>query len=224
LFFSTDNINTDILDAPLFRSKGISVSVLRTDKVHPVVSGNKLFKLHYFLAQALQHAHPALITFGGAWSNHLVATAFACNQAGIRSIGIVRGEAPMQPSLTLLQCQQWGMQLHFISREAYKHKEEPGFLANLEKQWGPHVLVPEGGYHPLGARGAAGMLPLAAQAPYTHIACALGTATTVAGLLLSAPANSTVMGFAALKGMTDIPHRLTYLLDGTGHGPICTGT
>lgn len=217
MFFSTHDISTDIWEAPLFSSKGIQVSVLRADKVHPIVSGNKLFKLHYFLEQALQSSHATLITFGGAWSNHLVATAFACKAAGIRCIGIVRGEAPLQPSPTLQQCKQLGMQLQFISRQAYQQKSEPHFLADLTKQWGPHVLVPEGGYHPLGAKGAAEILPLAKAAAYTHIASALGTATTVAGLLLSAPANSTVMGFAALKGLTDLPQRLSYLLD--GHEP-----
>jgi 1-aminocyclopropane-1-carboxylate deaminase len=214
LFFSTHDISTDIVDAPLFRSKGIRLSVLRADKLHPVVSGNKLFKLHYFLEQALQIPKPTLVTFGGAWSNHLVATAFACKEAGIRCIGIVRGEEPVQPSHTLQQCKQFGMQLQFISRQAYGHKSEPHFLAELTKQWGPHVLVPEGGYHPLGAKGAAMLLPLAQAATYTHIASALGTATTVAGLLLAAPADTTVMGFAALKGMTDLPKRLSYLLDG----------
>lgn len=214
MLLSTHDISTDILDDPLFHSKGIQVSVLRADKVHPVVSGNKLFKLHYFLAQALRMPEPSLVTFGGAWSNHLVATAFACREAGIRCIGLVRGEEPVQASHTLQQCKQLGMELQFIGRQAYNHKAEPQFLAALTKQWGPHVLVPEGGYHPLGAKGAALILPLAKAAAYTHIASAWGTATTVAGLLLAAPADSTVMGFAALKGMTDLPHRLSYLLDG----------
>lgn len=215
MFLSNQHIAVESLNEALFREKGISVFVLRADTINPVVSGNKWFKLYYFLEQAQQSSHRQLITFGGAWSNHLVATAYACQMADIKSIGIVRGEAPTRPSQTLRQCAEMGMQLQFISREHYRDINDPAFLTELQQQYGAHILVPEGGYHPLGAKGAALMQPLVGLRPYTHIACALGTATTVAGLLLAAPATSTVMGFCALKGMTDIDERLQYLLKGT---------
>jgi 1-aminocyclopropane-1-carboxylate deaminase len=205
-------MDIELLDDAVFRGKHITVSILRADKVHPVVSGNKLFKLHYFLHEALQSPHRTLLTFGGAWSNHLVATAFACGQAGLRCIGLVRGEeAQAQPSDTLRQCAELGMELQYLPRAEYAQKTAPGFVQVLEQHWGPHLLVPEGGYHPLGAQGAALMLP-ADVGGYTHIACSLGTATTVAGLLLAAPPTAQVLGFCALKGMADIDQRLQYLL------------
>jgi 1-aminocyclopropane-1-carboxylate deaminase len=213
LFLPIHDIAVQPLAEPQFAGRGIAVSVLRADTVHPVASGNKLFKLHHFLGAAGQSVNKTLLTFGGAWSNHLVATAFACQAAGIRAIGVVRGERPAQLSHTLLQCGQLGMELQYVGRQQYAHKTDGAFLRGLAAQWGPHVLVPEGGYHPLGAKGAALMLP-ADMGPYTHIACALGTATTVAGLLLAAPAHVTVLGFCALRGMTDIDDRLRYLLDG----------
>jgi 1-aminocyclopropane-1-carboxylate deaminase len=209
------NITIDRLQDDLFVQKGISVDVLRLDKVHAVVSGNKLFKLHYFLQEAGESSHKHIVTFGGAYSNHLVATAFACREMGLTCTGIVRGEPPVKPSHTLLYCRELGMQLQFINREEYGHKEQQAFLQSIESLHGPHLLVPEGGYHPMGAKGAAMMMNHVPQNSYSHIACALGTATTVAGLLSVAAQNQVVMGFCALKGMTDIDNRLNYLLEGS---------
>jgi 1-aminocyclopropane-1-carboxylate deaminase len=214
LFLQIQNIDIDILEEAVFREKEVSVDILRLDRVHPVVSGNKLFKLHYFLQEAQQSAHKHIITFGGAYSNHLAATAFACRALGIRSTGIIRGEMPASLSHTLLQCRQMGMQLQFISRETYAGKESGAFGQWLEELYGAHLVVPEGGYHPMGAKGAALMMNYLPQNDYTHIACSLGTATTVAGLLSTAAKNQLVMGFCALKGMTDIDDRLQYLLKG----------
>ncbi|MEP6675237.1 MAG: pyridoxal-phosphate dependent enzyme [Ferruginibacter sp.] len=195
----------------LFAEKKITVAVLRLDALHPVVSGNKFFKLKYFLEEAL-NKNKAVITFGGAYSNHLVATAFACREAGIACTGIVRGEAPEMLSPTLQQCREYGMQLKFISRDAYKKHDEPSFLHELEKDFVSHIVIPEGGYHPLGAKGSAGIGEYIRAENYSHIACAVGTATTIAGLLSVADAHQTVLGFNVLKGMTDLDLRLRYLL------------
>jgi 1-aminocyclopropane-1-carboxylate deaminase len=215
LFSLTGNITIDRLQDDLFVRKGISVDILRLDKVHPVISGNKLFKLHHFLQEALQSTHKHIITFGGAFSNHLAAAAFACRELGLKSTGIVRGEMPAALSHTLLQCREMDMQLQFVSREAYERKATAAFGQELETRYGPHLLVPEGGYHPMGAKGAAMIMNHVPQGYYSHIACSLGTATTVAGLLSTAAENQLVMGFCALKGMTDIDNRLHYLLDGS---------
>ena len=94
-------INIESLNNALFSKHKVTVSMLRLDKIHPVVSGNKIFKLHYFLDEAFNSTHKQIITFGGAYSNHLAATAFACNVKGIKSIGIVRGERPPKLSHTL---------------------------------------------------------------------------------------------------------------------------
>ncbi|RYY88823.1 MAG: 1-aminocyclopropane-1-carboxylate deaminase, partial [Chitinophagaceae bacterium] len=99
---------------------GIEADVLRLDELHPIVSGNKWFKLQPWLERAKAEGKRGLITFGGAWSNHLLATAEACRVAGLEAIGIVRGERPAQPSAMLLDAQSRGMQLHFVSRSDYR--------------------------------------------------------------------------------------------------------
>ena len=128
MIFNFANITIDAILDKRLSSKGIELSVLRLDKIHPIVSGNKLFKLHYFLSQAKQDLFPGLLTFGGAYSNHLVATAFACQQLSLPCVGVVRGERPAQLSATLQACMEYGMELHFISRAAYDHKEETTFI------------------------------------------------------------------------------------------------
>ena len=125
------NICVEQINELSFLKQNIEVSILRLDKLHPIISGNKLFKLHYFLNEVNLNGKKSVITFGGAYSNHLVATAFACQQSGFNCIGIVRGEKPAQLSGTLIQCEQYGMQLIFISREAYQHKDENGFLKKI---------------------------------------------------------------------------------------------
>ena len=199
----------DVLDKSL-PSKGIELLVLRIDKIHPVVSGNKLFKLHYFLLQAKQDSFPGLLTFGGAYSNHLVATAFACQQQALPCVGIVRGEKPEQLSPTLQACMEYGMQLHFISRTDYAQKEAADFIQNLPQAWQKFLVVPEGGYHPNGAVGAA-LIAQCLPEDCTHICTAIGTATTFAGILQSAKAHQQVIGIPVLKGMTDIAERLQFL-------------
>ena len=203
-------IDTQYLQNELFIQKGISIAVLRLDQIHPIISGNKLFKLQYLLQEAIQTPDQKVITFGGAYSNHLVATAYACRQNNLSCIGIVRGERPAQLSHTLQDCIQFGMELHFISRQEYNKKDQPGFMSELKKHWGAAVIIPEGGYHPLGAKGAAAIMNYIADST-THIACATGTATTLAGLVAAAKAHQRVLAFPALKGCTDTLERLAFL-------------
>lgn len=196
---------------PVYTKNDITVSVLRLDKIHPVVSGNKLFKLHFFLESAMASAHKTILTFGGAFSNHLVATAFACRQAGIKSIGIVRGELPEKMSATLQQCTEYGMQLRFITRAAYQQKEEDLYIAGLKKEFGECCIVPEGGYHPLGAKGAGLIMDLTRENTFSHICTASGTATTLAGLLMNAKTQQQIISVPVLKGMNDTFQRLSFL-------------
>src|SRR5688500_8941223 len=102
-----------------------TIDVLRLDVLHPVVSGNKWFKLKEYLAEALAAGKKGIITFGGGWSNHLVAAAAAAGAAGLKSIGLVRGEQPQEDSFTLQEARSFGMSLYFLSREAYRRKEVP---------------------------------------------------------------------------------------------------
>src|SRR6185503_909005 len=107
-----------------------------------------------FLDEALNSNHKQIITFGGAYSNHLAATAFACNENGLKSIGIVRGETAPKISHTLLFCIQNGMQLEFISRSSYQKINSEEFRQNLTNTYGDHTLIPEGGFSQKGAKGA----------------------------------------------------------------------
>src|SRR5436190_21675011 len=114
--FNIFNAPIEVLNDEIFRQKNVTVAILRLDKIHPIVSGNKLFKLYYFLEAAQQSNHKTILSFGGAYSNHLVATAFACRQYALKSIGIVRGERPASLSVTLQECENYGMHLKLISR------------------------------------------------------------------------------------------------------------
>ncbi len=214
MLFDISNICTDVLQDDMLASNKISVAVLRLDKIHPLVSGNKLFKLHYFLEDALSSGHRNLITFGGAWSNHLVASAFACQLCGLKSIGIVRGERAAVLSATLQQCLQYGMQLKFISRESYAAKDDPSFIRGVQQEFGACTIVPEGGFHPTGAKGAALIMELIKGDAYSHVCTATGTATTLAGLLMAAHPDQRIIGVPILKGTPDIKVRIQSLSTG----------
>lgn len=211
MLFDISKAGIEELHDDLFLQKQVSVSVLRLDKIHPLVSGNKIFKLHYFLQEALHSKHRTIISFGGAYSNHLSATAYACSMLHVRSIGIVRGEKPEQLSPTLQQCIADGMQLKFISRQEYGRKEDDPFLKDLKAEFGDCTVVPEGGYHPLGARGAALIVDLIKDKDHTHICTASGTATTLAGILMAAKPEQSIISVPVLKGITDTAERVKYL-------------
>lgn len=211
MLFDISKANIEELHDDLFLQKQVSVSVLRLDKIHPLVSGNKLFKLHYFLEEALQSDYKTILSFGGAYSNHLAAMAFACKVLNLKCVGIVRGERPEKLSSTLQQCIADGMLLKFVSRQEYDGKENLVFINNLKTEFGDCIVVPEGGYHRLGAKGASLIYDLIKDDPYTHICMALGTATTLAGMLLAAKPNQTVIGIPVLKGLTDNKERIKQL-------------
>lgn len=205
MLFDTHKITTDEIKDPLLDAKKIRLRVLRLDKIHPVISGNKLFKLHYFLKEALLAPKKAIVTFGGAYSNHLVATAYACKILSLPCRGIVRGEAPSQLSHTLKACINFGMQLQFVSRENYAK------IARQQTAYPGCYIIPEGGYHPKGAKGASLIVDLMPDKNITHICTASGTASTLAGLLLKAPASKTIVSIPVLKGFTDTKERLHFL-------------
>jgi 1-aminocyclopropane-1-carboxylate deaminase len=196
-------ISTDRVQLPLVSNAGIILNVLRLDKIDPVISGNKWFKLQYYLAEALAQGKKRLLTFGGAYSNHIIATACAAQRAGLSSTGIIRGEKPARLSHTLLDTAQYGMQLVFISREQYQKKSIPAFIEQLRHEYGDACIIPEGGEGPQGIRGAATILDTAAGNAYTDILCAVGTGTLLSGLAVSAAAHQRVTGIPVLKGFDD---------------------
>jgi len=207
--------NIEVLHDELFVQKQVTLSVLRLDKIHPLVSGNKLFKLHYFLEEAFAAKQDTILTFGGAYSNHLAATAYACKALHLKSIGIVRGEKPAEFSPTLQQCLQDGMQLKFTSRQQYGDKEQTDFIDDLKKEFGAVVIIPEGGYAAQGANGAALIMDLIKYNSYTHFCTASGTATTTAGLLLAVKPEQIVVSLPVLKGVTDNKSRIKELTGNT---------
>jgi 1-aminocyclopropane-1-carboxylate deaminase len=209
MLFPAGNIVTTTINDQLFEEKGVSLSILRTDQLHEVISGNKLFKIKPFIDEALNGSFQGLATFGGPYSNHLVATAYACRLAGLKSRGIVRGEQPAVVSPTLHDCVAYGMELGYISRADFSRQAIKPFRSE-DCRWPGYLCVPEGGYHPLGAAGASAIM-VHAGAGFTHICCAVGTATTLAGLLLAAGDEQTIVGIPVLKNLHDLSQRISYL-------------
>lgn len=198
-----DLITTEAV--PLLSQNGVHVHVLRLDKIHPVISGNKWFKLKYHLQKAIKGGYRAIVTFGGAYSNHIVASAAACAACNIPCTGIIRGEEPENYSGTLLTAQQYGMQLHFMTRADYQNKAlPPAFSGN------DYYIIPEGGYSQYGALGASA-IPYDKSA-FDYISCAVGTGTMMAGLINSKPEQATVLGFSALKNHALLENEVQRLL------------
>lgn len=182
----------------------IRLYLKRDDLLHPLVSGNKWRKLKYNLTAAHAQGLTTLLTFGGAFSNHLYATAAAGKWLGFRTIGVVRGDELAQKprNATLAFCESCGMQVYFVSRADYDRKEDPDFLAELRARFGDFYPIPEGGTNELAIRGTAEIMPeiitQLGRAP-DYVCCAVGTGGTVAGLMQSAPPETTVLGFLSLK-------------------------
>lgn len=191
---------------PIELSGGVSGAVARLDLIHPQLSGNKLFKLWYYLERYRTGGYQRLVTFGGAYSNHLLATAYACHEAGIPCTGIVRGEAPKQWGPTLLDCERYGMELRFVSRQVYKDQHMSGNSAFGESgtQSGEDptalLIVPEGGAGEDGIRGASLICKaIPGFQDFTHILCAVGTGTTIAGIDRELHPGQSAIGIPVLK-------------------------
>lgn len=181
----------------LFAPAQVKADVLRLDLVHPVVSGNKWFKLKYHLQQSIKENSKGIISFGGAYSNHLVAAAYAAQQAGLAAIGIIRGEAPAQPSPALQDMKECGMQLRFVSRSAFANEQQ--LIALLNEELPGYFIIPHGGQSDYGVQGALEILQLTVLDVYTHIACAAGTGTMMAGLVQGSLPHQQVIGISSLK-------------------------
>ena len=179
--------------------KSISLYLLRLDLIHEHISGNKWFKLKYNIEEMQKLKCETLLTFGGAYSNHIAATAYAGKINHIKTIGIIRGEEYLPLNPTLQFAKECGMQLHYISREQYKQKNGVTFLQNVKKQFGNFFLVPEGGANELGFKGCKEIIN-EINIPFNYITCACGTGTTLAGIIASLNKNQHAIGFPVLKG------------------------
>ena len=182
--------------------KNISVFIRREDLIHPFISGNKFRKLKYNLIQAKTENQNALLTFGGAFSNHIAATAFAGKEYGYKTIGIIRGdelESKINENPTLKFAQECGMQFKFVTRENYRHKTEVEFIEKLKQEFGDFYLVPEGGTNEFAVKGCEEIL-IKEDSQYDFICTAVGTGGTISGLINSILPHQKVLGFPALKG------------------------
>jgi 1-aminocyclopropane-1-carboxylate deaminase len=173
-------------------------TVARLDALHPVISGNKWFKLKYNLQKAIGEHKQGILTMGGAYSNHLCATAFACFEQGLSSIGIIRGEMQEPLNSTLAFCKAHGMQLIPVSRAEYDSNSAA--VKQIKQQNDHFLFVPEGGNNSEGLRGCMEILSAIDDAhSYTHILCAMGTGTTFKGIAAAAKPHQTVIGIPVLK-------------------------
>lgn len=178
-----------------------SISILRLDTIHPQISGNKYFKLKYNLQQALLQGKQAILTFGGAYSNHIAATAAAGHVLGIKTIGIIRGEevknlVDLNP--TLAKAKSLGMQLDFISRTAYREKNGERFLTQIKKEYGNVYILPEGGSNKYAVKGTEEICNKTST-QYDIICCAVGTGGTLAGIINASQSHQQILGFSAVN-------------------------
>lgn len=191
-----------------FKNLNIHLNVLRLDKIHPIVSGNKWFKLKYYLQQVIENNYTTIATFGGAFSNHILATAFACNRQNIPCIGFIRGEQPKHHSQTLLDAQSLNMQLEFISRKDYSTKQ------NIMQAYPSVFFIPEGGYGETGARGAAEILQLVPDVlDYNYIVCAVGTGTMLAGITNACMPHQQCIGISIMKNNHSLENEMRALVN-----------
>ena len=187
---------------PIDFPKSITVFIKREDLIHPFVSGNKFRKLKYNLLQAKVENQNTLLTFGGAFSNHIAAVAFAGKENGFKTVGIIRGEElinQVAENPTLQFAQDCGMQLEFVTRETYRQKTDVAFLNNLKTKFGNFYHIPEGGTNELAIKGCEEILTLE-DSQFDYIGCAVGTGGTISGIINSAAPHQKILGFPALKG------------------------
>jgi 1-aminocyclopropane-1-carboxylate deaminase len=177
------------------------LDVLRLDAVHPEISGNKWFKLKYNIAEAKRQNFQTILTFGGAYSNHIAATAAACKQMNLKCIGVIRGEEVLNP--TLQKAADQGMQLEFVDRKTYLLKEQAEYQSELQKRFGDFYLIPEGGNNKEGIKGCSEIIKQ--EWDYDYIFCACGTGATFAGLYLSLKPRQSLIGISVLKGENTLP-------------------
>lgn len=182
---------------------GVELWVRRDDRLDPQLSGNKFYKLFFNLQAAKAQGYGRVVSFGGAYSNHLHALAAAAQRYGIEAIGVVRGERPLRLSPSLQDAEAWGMQLVFVSRADYQRKTDPEWLADFQRCYGPSYLIPEGGANLAGARGMQ-LLGRALQQQLkddcTAVCVPVGTGISLAGLAAGMSGKIPVMGFSVLKG------------------------
>ena len=187
---------------------GISAAMLRLDLLHPIVSGNKIFKLKHYLASAKNGTKKGILTFGGAFSNHLVAAAYAAKMNNLQSIGFVRGEKPKKLSHGLMDCISYGMQLEFINRESFDAID----IAQFSNSYPDHAIIPHGGYGRMGMSGAKEIMEIPGVEAYNNIVAASGTGTMAAGLIAGLQPHQQLTLVSVLKNNFSVMDEIKELL------------
>jgi 1-aminocyclopropane-1-carboxylate deaminase len=187
---------------PIHFPNGIELFIKREDLLHPIISGNKFRKLKYNLAEAKRLGYKKLLTFGGAFSNHIVAVAGAGKEFGFETIGIIRGEEleeKINENPSLAVAQQFGMKFVFVSRDKYRLKDTPEFLEEMQSQFGDFYLLPEGGTNELAIKGCEEILN-ELDSEFSYVCTSVGTGGTISGIINSAASHQNIIGFSSLKG------------------------
>ncbi|PQJ82831.1 1-aminocyclopropane-1-carboxylate deaminase/D-cysteine desulfhydrase [Polaribacter glomeratus] len=191
---------------PILEEKKVELFIKREDLIHPYISGNKFRKLKYNLEEAKKLKKKSLLTFGGAFSNHIVATAVAGEMAGFKTFAIIRGEElglnlakTLEENATLRKAHESGMKFHFVSREIYRQKSSFGFIEKMKNKWGDFYVIPEGGTNIFGVQGCKEILTIEDKY-FDFICCSVGTGGTISGLINGSKKHHKILGFPALKG------------------------
>ena len=190
------------VNLPILEEKKVSLFIKREDKIHPLISGNKYRKLKYNIKKAKIAQYQTLLTFGGAFSNHILATASAAHENELKSVGIIRGEElafKWKGNPTLSQATALGMQLKFVSRSDYRNKHSVEFIEQLKAEYGHFYLLPEGGTNNLAIKGCEEILTKEDKR-FNVVCSSVGTGGTIAGIINSVSLGQKVIGFPALKG------------------------
>ncbi len=207
MVISPEKVYVQHLTNSSFAENNLEVSIVRLDLIHPSISGNKWFKLSAYINDATQKSYQAFATFGGAYSNHILATAAHCNQQGYKCIGFIRGEEPASLSHTLADAKELGMTLKFLSRSEYQNRD----IEHLKSLYPEYYFIDEGGFGTLGIIGIKQIFQwIPSDASFIVAAC--GTGTTIAGLIYSALPHQKVVGINVLKGYEAIENDIKQLL------------
>lgn len=201
------------INHPLFNEKKLTVSIKRDDLIHPIISGNKWRKLKQNLQHAKQQNYRGILSFGGAFSNHIHALAYACQQQELQCLAVIRGEPHYQTNYTLSWAKHWGMQLTFVDRQTYRQRQSDDYLKRLQQQYPDYLIVPEGGSNHLALAGAGEIITeLKQQIDYQHLILPVGSGGTIAGIIQADNNQHNILGIAVLKQANYLNQEIQQLL------------
>ncbi len=203
------------IDEALLSEKGIKLFIKRIDLVHPFISGNKWFKLKYNLVEAYEKGFDTLLSFGGAYSNHIHALSAAGKLLGFKTIGVIRGEEHLPLNPTLSFAKDYGMILHYINRSEYRNKYSDELIQDFKNRFGNFYLIPEGGSNELAVKGCKEIVK-EIEIPFDYVCSACGTAGTISGIISGLESNQKALGFAVLKGAQFLNDNVNYFLKKSG--------